>query len=997
MADTSGGGAFRLHLPDGSIERYDAAGKLLSIIDHLGRPQTLTYSDGTDGPNGGYVYSSGGGAPTSTVLPAGRLIRVEDNWGRRLQLDYDDKGRLVKLTTPGNLTYSFGHDSTSSNQDLLNVIPPTGGGITYYYNKKEYTNGLDLPGTLTGIYGSGYYMVYYYDAQGRAIEEISPSVGTNVNRYQLSFGNNSTTVTDPLGTARVYSFQEILGVKRSTGSSQPGGNGCGAASSAQTYDGNGNVASRTDFNGNVTTYTYDLTRNLETQRVEASGKPEARTTSTKWHNYWRQPIQLDEPKKRTTWTYHGDSVGGSIVSCAPASAVVPALAGGTRPIGVLCKKTEQTTTDTNGTQGASATITGLARTWTYTYNQNGQLLTADGPRTDVADKTTYTYFPLSDSDPNKRGRLATITNALGHITTITSYDAHGNPLTISDPNGVITTLTYDGQQRLLSRMIGSEKTSYSYVRVSGAWLPSRITFPDNGLLEYKWDLARRLISIQDYSSNKIDYTLDAMGNRIKEEIKDPSGTLTRRHQREIDALNRLSKDLSAQGKATSYGYDPNGNRTTVTDPLGHTTTTAYDALNRLIQMTDAAQGQTRLAYDGQDQLTQVTDPRNLATTYTIDGLGNRTSQTSPDTGTTVSTVDAAGNLLTEKDAKGQTTTSTYDALNRPLLTTYADGRQIRRTWDQGTHGKGRLTQIEEITSGAITGTLQYTYDALGRIASDTRTQGSLSHTVSYTYTDGKLSSLTLPSGRKVAYTRNSLGQITQVILTDIAPNAGQNKTVASAITYHPFGGVKSWSDGAGQTHTRSEDLDGRITGYSLGATPWLLGYDEAGRLTSQMDGANAAQSGTTTYDKLDRLTGAQHPTTSYGYSYDPTGNRQSQSTGSATRTYTTASTSNRLTNLTHPSQTLTYDANGSLTADGATTYTYNTGGRLVSAKTGTATTTYRINALGQRVRKTVTGTPPGDTLYHYDHQGHLIGESDATGKVTKEYLWLEDIPIAVMQ
>ena len=29
--------------------------------------------------------------------------------------------------------------------------------------------------------------------------------------------------------------------------------------------------------------------------------------------------------------------------------------------------------------------------------------------------------------------------------------------------------------------------------------------------------------------------------------------------------------------------------------------------------------------------------------------------------------------------------------------------------------------------------------------------------------------------------------------------------------------------------------------------------------------------------------------------------------------------------------------------------------------------------------------------------GHLIGESDAAGKVTREYLWLDDTPMAVMQ
>ena len=47
-----------------------------------------------------------------------------------------------------------------------------------------------------------------------------------------------------------------------------------------TYDANGNIASKTDFNGNRTTYSYDLTRNLETSRTEASGTALARTINT---------------------------------------------------------------------------------------------------------------------------------------------------------------------------------------------------------------------------------------------------------------------------------------------------------------------------------------------------------------------------------------------------------------------------------------------------------------------------------------------------------------------------------------------------------------------------------------------------------------------------------------------------------------------------------------------------------------------------------------------
>lgn len=42
-----------------------------------------------------------------------------------------------------------------------------------------------------------------------------------------------------------------------------------ASASALTYDANGNVVTRKDFNGKLTSYSYDLTRNLETQGRKA--------------------------------------------------------------------------------------------------------------------------------------------------------------------------------------------------------------------------------------------------------------------------------------------------------------------------------------------------------------------------------------------------------------------------------------------------------------------------------------------------------------------------------------------------------------------------------------------------------------------------------------------------------------------------------------------------------------------------------------------------------
>ena len=69
-------------------------------------------------------------------------------------------------------------------------------------------------------------------------------------------------------------------------------------------------------------------------------------------------------------------------------------------------------------------------------------------------------------------------------------------------------------------------------------------------------------------------------------------------------------------------------------------------------------------------------------------------------------------------------------------------------------------------------------------------------------------------------------------------------------------------------------------------------------------------------------------------------------------------------------------------------------GRMVQATSGIGTTSYQLNALGQRIRKT---NSLGDTVFHYDAQGRLIAESTPAGAVKRELIYLGDIPVAVIQ
>ncbi|HTO47861.1 MAG TPA: RHS repeat-associated core domain-containing protein [Burkholderiales bacterium] len=937
LTDTGGNPTgWRYTTADGDlVETYNAAGKLLSIANRAGLVQTLTYSTAS--------------TPSAIAPAPDMLISVADPFGRTLSIAYDDSRRIKLVTDPAGGQYVYTYDDVANN--LASVTYPGGETRTYHYEDPNFAR------ALTGITDETgqRFATYGYESQGRA--NLSEHAG-GADHTTLAYNpDGSAVVTEALGATRTYAFQSVLGVLRYTAMSGSPCPSCGSA--AQAFDANGNAASRTDWNGNATTYQHDLARNLETSRTEASGTQEVRSIATEWHPSFRLPTRITEPKRETALSY--DSAKGTL----------------------LARTVRDTTTN-------------VSRTWTYTYNANGQVLTVDGPRTDVSDVTTYSYYPNDDPDIGKRANIATITNALGQVTQITAYNAHGQPLTITDPNGLVTSLTYDARQRLTSRSVGVETTTYDY---DGVGQVTKVTLPDGSFRSYTYDAAHRLTAIADNLGNRIAYTLDAMGNRTREDVSDPANQLAQTRSRVYSNLNRLDQEIGGTNPAaqiTRFAYDNQGNVTAITDPLNRVTANAYDALNRLKQMTDPASGVTRYGYDGLDQLISVTDPRNNATTYTLDGLGNLTQQLSPDTGATGNTPDAAGNLLTSTDAKGQTTAYTYDALNRVGRIVYnqASGSQLKQVdygYDQGANAIGRLSSITETSAaGSVLQTASYSYDPKGRVLSEARTISGATYTTSYAYDGaGRMTGMTYPSGRTLAYGLDGLGRVNRIETT----GSGTTQVVVQDVVYQPFGPAKAFTFGNLQSFGRAFDLDGRITVQSLADQTKALSFDAASRITrieQQGVPTNYANYG---YDALDRLTNAVLPTSNYTYGYDAVGNRLSKSAGASTDTYSYPATSNRLAAIAGATlRSYAADANGSVTADGVNTFGDDARGRLVTSTSAVGNTNYQVNALGQRVRKIST---LGDTVYHYDTQGRLVAESSASGSPIREYLYLGDQPVAV--
>ncbi len=1040
-----------------TVETYDRNGILQSIAWADGVTHTMTYSDGTAGANGGYVLDGNGNA-TTFVLPAGRLIRVTDNFGRSLNLGYGANARITKVTPPDgqSIRYSYGVF------DLASAIYPDGKQRQYVYNEPNWTGSANLPHAITGLVDETGNRLgsFQYEASGRAIQSQWWAGGWQswpVDRSTFSFGAGgaSTTVTDGLGSSRTYNFTTINGRQMFAGQSQPGGAGCGPASSSVSYDANNNATRRVDFNNNVSCYGYDTTRNLETARVEglasgvacpanvASYTPAANTPQrliqTQWHPTWRLATRVAEPNKITTLVYNGQpdpTNGNAIASCAPGGAVIDIDA---KPIAVLCKVVEQATTDNTGASGFSATATGTARVTKFTYNAAGQLLTVTGPRGNLvttdpnyaADVTTFAYYATTDTGHTppwyRAGDLQTVTNALSHVTQFNKYDGAGRPLTIVDANSQTTTLAYNLRGWLTSRTVAGESTSFGYNDAGDVTL---VTFPDSSSLGLGYDVAHRLTSVADNLNNRIDYTLDALGNRTAETRKDPAGTLKQSLSRAIDALNRVQTLTAAPSTPTAsswaYQFDANGNGTQTTDPRTQNANQQFDALNRLtVQLQPAPQtGGTRpqgsFAYDGRDALKQATDPRSLATTYTVDGLGNLTQEVSPDRGTTTKTYDVAGNVKTSVDARNKTTTYTYDALNRLTQASYATGTATVYTYDGGTNGKGRLTGITDES-----GSTAFTYNAQGRVLTKTNTfsSGAKTRTTTYVYgttgsANGHVVSVTYPSANRINYAYDAAGRVSSLTLNPtnsngVGTNTGTTVTLLSGITYQPFGPISGWTwgaSGSGHTVAKTFDLNGRMTSYPLGdpAQSGLVRtvvYDAANRITgyTHVNGSGVAQPAFDqgfSYDNINRLTSFTASSTSGAYTLDSSGNRSSHTVNGTIYSDSIAPTSNRLTSTSGPApaETNTFDAAGNITGNGTWTATISDRGRMKSLTIGGNTISYFYDGLEQRATKSgpTAVVPTGKAYYVYDEADHLIGEYDANTTVIEETVYLGDVPVIVI-
>ncbi len=425
--------------------------------------------------------------------------------------------------------------------------------------------------------------------------------------------------------------------------------------------------------------------------------------------------------------------------------------------------------------------------------------------------------------------------------------SHRLPVKITEP-GRITTLTYDARGLQLTHTVKDIQTGET--RITGR------TYNANGLLT---SLDGPRTDVNDVTT----FGYNAQGDRIS--ITNALG-----HKTDIigfDGTGRPAAYRDANGLVTRNSYDARG-RLTRSVVGGAVTQLFYDIHNNLIKSISADGSVINYLYDNANRLIGLQDGEGNRIDYTLDKEGRRTAST---------TSDASGTLARK-------TQQIYDNLQRLTQVIGGENQTTSYVYD----GNGNQTKITD----PLNRTSSTAYDALNRVVKTIDPAGG---TTLFAYdARGNLSTVTDPRGLSTTYSYNGFDDK----VSQVSPDTG-----TTAYTYDKAGNLISRTDAKGQLTTYSYDALNRLTAIDYPGTTEdvILAYDEnvngIGRLTSHSD-----ESGLTTY------------------SYDVNVNLLTKShtyNGSTLTVQYQYDNANRVTQMTLPSGRIvstSYDTNGHITA-----------------------------------------------------------------------------------
>lgn len=703
---------------------YDSDGRLIGHLDAFGN--LIAYEH--DFANRREVVTDRlGNATVNEYDSNGNVIKVTDALGGVTQRTYDARDNMTKEIDPlgGVREYTYdGNDNRTSEKDPL-------GNVTLY----EY-NALNRVTKITDALGQ--VTENSYDANGN-LTSTKDALG-NTTAYTYNASGLMTSMTDPLNRVTVYSY-DGAGRGLLLAETNPLNQ-----TTTYAYDASGNRTSetrqRTTTGGPetlVTLYEYDALN-----RLVKTTYPDGSTTQTAFNAIGKQSETTDQLGRKTTYLY--DDMGRlTQTTYADLTTEKSEYDKEGRRTKSIDKANRATTFEYDKLGRLTRTIFPDSTSTSTVYDAAGQVVRSIDARNNA---TEYQY--------DAAGRRTKLTDALGRATGF-SYDKAGNQESMTDANGSTTQFQYDKLNRRI-RVVHPDST-LDQTAYDALGRTTSKTDQNGRTTQYEYDALGRLITVIDAKNQLTRYTYDEAGNRLTQ--TDANNTTTRF---EYDKMRRRTKRILPLGMFETMAYDAAGNLKTKVDFNGRITSYDYDEMNRLRKKTPdptfAAQPVT-FSYTATGLRSEMVDPSGT-TTYVYDQRNRLTSKNTPQ-GTLAYSYDQQGNLasIRSSNAGGTSVDYAYDALNRLAQVT-----DNRLTPGATTYQYDLVGNLKSYTYPNSV-THAYTYNKLNRLTDLTVNAGA-TPIASYSYTlgpSGNRTKVVELGGRTVDYTYDELYQLTSETIT----------------------------------------------------------------------------------------------------------------------------------------------------------------------------------------------------------------------------------------
>lgn len=564
-------------------------------------------------------------------------------------------------------------------------------------------------------------------------------------------------------------------------------------------------------------------------------------------------------------------------------------------------------------------------------------------------RTEYVYDAL--------GNMVELTRPDGTSLAIT-YDDGSNPVTITDPNGNDWNQQWNDRHRLLEQVS-----------------------PESGSTRYEYDASGQLKTVTDARNFQSHVQTDAFANI--ETYTDALGNISRF---ETDVFGNVTKESSAGNRTSQYTYDAKSRLVGIINPSGTRIECVYDGEDNLIRHVDEAGQVTKFVYRGlgevakrinadgtvvtyerdtEEQLVAVVNERGQKYRLLRDPRGRILEEIDYWGKSRNYTYDNGGNLLQVRDPLDRITTFTSDTLGRLTSKNLYDGKTETFTYDPN----GNLVAHENEHAKNVR-----EFDAENRLIEEA--QGDFRVQSDYDENGNRVRRRT-SSGNDVVYRYDGNNQVISIQIND-QPSMEINRDADGFTTSEIM---------AGHLRRRYEyNPDGLLTRQEIsnanyGYRERRYEYDPVGNLTAKIDSARGRTS--FTYDPMGRIKKSINPKSRIEeFLYDPVGDllqsdhQFDKETG--------------LRKSTYKGTDYYFNAAGSLVQkegqDRKLTFEWDGNDRLVKAESNTGQVTeIGYDAQGRRLFKQ---TGEKHTIFQWDGEQLVSDNVDRQGE--REFVYYPD-------